>query len=85
MKYLSFIHIGAFFTEFIHSFIPCFIHFSYKSKSLVKTLSGILEKFGYIHPPVEHPNSIIEIDREQFIIPGYMEHDPKIYAINSRL
>jgi len=85
MKYLSFIHIGAFFTEFIHSFIPCFIDLSHKSRNLVKTFSGMLKKMGYVHQPVENPNSIIEIDAEQFIIPGYMEHDPKAETIIARL
>ena len=85
MKYLSIIHIGVFFIEFIHSFAPCFIDLSFKSKSLIKTLSGILEKYIYISQPVENPNSIIEIDTEQYIIPGYMDHDPKLEAMYMNL
>lgn len=45
----------------------------------------MLKKMGYVHQPVENPNSIIEIDAEQFIIPGYMEHDPKAETIIARL
>jgi hypothetical protein len=66
--------------------VHTFKRFSYKTKGLIKSLSGFLLPFI---PSFQNPNSIIETESHtdcglntekckiQMILPGYMEHDPK--------
>lgn len=73
-------------TDYINSFrsfiIPFIINISYKTNGLIKSLSGIIEKIPYIKIQNTNPVSIIDttcdLEKCELIIPGYMEHDPKI-------
>jgi len=74
-------------TDYINSFKPFIlfkpfiINISYKTNGLIKSLSGLLEKIPYIKVQDTNPVSIIEsqcdLEKCEYIIPGYMEHDPK--------
>ena len=87
------IYCSALFFQIVHTFK----RFSYKTKGLIKSLSGFLLPFI---PSFQNPNSIIETDGDlvrcmvplddsenwgktkcMIIIPGYMEHDPKLESI----
>ena len=72
MKSILFIYISAFIFNIINKF-------SYRSKKMIKSLSGLLQKIPFIKNKfAENPNSIIESNLEDFIIPGYMEHEAKV-------
>jgi len=59
---------------------------SYNTNRLIKSLSGLLQKFSCMPLIQEDPNSIIEMncdleggseDKCKMIIPGFMDHDSK--------
>lgn len=88
MKYLFF-YISVLFFKIINTFTPFITKyfFSYKSNTIVKTLSGLLQNIAYINNTIftKHPNSIIEtqcnLEKCNIMIPGYMDHEPKAEAI----
>jgi hypothetical protein len=94
MKYI-FIYIYLLFFKVINAFTPFFIKkcfFSYKINNIIKSLSGLLQDMQYKNKKLlDNPNTIIEVHetncdvnikecKTKLIIPGYMDHDPKIAA-----
>jgi hypothetical protein len=80
MKSFFIICTSALYFNIVNTFTPFIKIIYYKTNGLIKSLSGILETFSSYNKNkfAENPNSIIETDLEKFIMPGYMEHDPKI-------
>jgi len=79
MKSFFIICTSALYFNIINAFIPFIQTISYKTSGLIKSLSGLLETFSSYNKNkfAENPNSIIETDIESFIIPGYMEYNPR--------
>ena len=74
---------SALYFNIVNTFTPFIQTISYKTTGLIKSISGLLDTFSSYKKNkfAENPNSIIETDLENFIVPGYMEHDPKIEAM----
>lgn len=93
MKYIFF-YISACFFKIIESFKP-FIkkYVPFKTREIVKTLSGLIQNIPYIKSYNSFNNNkflgssseeVCDLQTQickEIVIPGYMDHDPKLSSL----
>jgi len=88
MRYI-YIYISALFVKILNAFTPIVTkYFNPCNNIIVKSLSGLLQNIPYINDKLlshkkkdKNRDLNLEKCKDITIIPGYIEHDPKIEAL----
>jgi len=88
MKYI-YVYISALFVKIINAFTPIIRkYFNPCNNNIVKSLSGLLQNLPYINDKLlghkekdKGCDLHLEKCKDITIIPGYMDHDPKVEAL----
>ena len=82
MKYI-FVYVYVFFVKIIDAFKPYITKFvfAYESNYIIKSISGLFKNHKQIletNKQILETNNNLPLEKEKIIIPGYMDHEPKI-------